>query len=100
MAKHVTRDRKLSPEEAANYRQLRAEIESEKPEILDAAQQARAKVRRQQLASVMKELKAAREAKVAEFMRSMSTATAETVLHAITKSLMSCACRRRAHARA
>ncbi|MEZ6114106.1 MAG: helix-turn-helix transcriptional regulator [Pirellulaceae bacterium] len=63
MAKHVTRDRKLSPEEAANYRQLRAEIESEKPEILDAAQQTRAKVRRQQLASVMKELKAAREAK-------------------------------------
>ncbi|MCA9221003.1 MAG: helix-turn-helix transcriptional regulator [Planctomycetales bacterium] len=63
MAKHVTRDRKLSSEEAANYRQLRAEIESEKPEILDAAQQARAKVRRQQLASVMKELKAAREAK-------------------------------------
>jgi DNA-binding XRE family transcriptional regulator len=59
MAKQITRDRKLTPEEAAKYRKIREEIEFEKPEIITKAQQAR----RQQLAAVMRELKAAREAK-------------------------------------
>jgi DNA-binding XRE family transcriptional regulator len=59
MAKQITRDRKLTPEEAAKYRKIREEIEFEKPEIITKAQQAR----RKELAAVMRELKAAREAK-------------------------------------
>ena len=63
MAKQITRDRKLTPEEAAKYRKIREEIEFEKPEIITKAQKARREVRRKQLAAVMQELKAAREAK-------------------------------------
>ncbi len=63
MAKQITRDRKLTTEEAAKYRQMRAEIEAEKPQIIAKAQHARRESRRQQLATVMQELKAAREAK-------------------------------------
>jgi DNA-binding XRE family transcriptional regulator len=63
MAKQVTRDRKLTPEEAAKYRKIREELELEKPEIIAKAQQARREGRRRQLAAVMQELKAAREAK-------------------------------------
>ena len=63
MAKQITRDRKLTPEEAAKYRKIREEVESEKPEIIAKAQQARCEARRQQLAAIMQELKAAREAK-------------------------------------
>ena len=60
MAKQVTRNRKLTPDEASKYRRIRAEIEAEKPEIIAKARQA---VRRKQLAAVMQQLKAAREAK-------------------------------------
>ena len=63
MAKQMTRDRKLTPEEAAKYRKIREEIEVEKPEIIAKAQQARREARRKQLAAVMQALKAAREAK-------------------------------------
>ena len=63
MAKQVTRDRKLTPEEAAKYRKIREEIESERPEIIAKALQARGEVRRKQLAAVMQQLKTAREAK-------------------------------------
>jgi DNA-binding XRE family transcriptional regulator len=63
MAKQITRDRKLTPEEAAKYRKIREEVELEKPEIIAKAQQARCEARRQQLAAVMRKLKAAREAK-------------------------------------
>ena len=63
MAKQVTRDRKLTPEEAAKYRKIREEVESEKPEIIGKAQLARREERRKRLVAVMKELKAAREAK-------------------------------------
>jgi DNA-binding phage protein len=63
MAKQITRDRKLTPEEAAKYRKIRKEVELEKPEIIAKAQQARCEARRQQLAAIMQELKAAREAK-------------------------------------
>ena len=63
MAKHITRNRKLTPEEAAKYRKIREEVELDKPEIIAQAQQARCESRRQQLAAVMQELKAAREAK-------------------------------------
>ncbi len=41
MAKQITRDRKLTPQEAENYRKLREEIEGEKPEIIAKAQRAR-----------------------------------------------------------
>ena len=34
MAKQITRDRKLTPEEAAKYRKIREEVELEKPEII------------------------------------------------------------------
>jgi predicted transcriptional regulator len=63
MAKQITRDRKLTAEEAAKYRKLREEIEGEKPEIIAKAQLARREARCKQLASVMNALKAAREAK-------------------------------------
>jgi DNA-binding XRE family transcriptional regulator len=63
MAKHVTRDRKLTPEEAEKYRKLRSEIEAEKPEIIAQGQLVRQTTRRKQLAAVMQELKAARQAK-------------------------------------
>jgi DNA-binding phage protein len=63
MAKQVTRDRKLTPQEAAKYRRIREEIELEKPEIMAKAQQARRDARRRQLTAVMQALKAAREAK-------------------------------------
>lgn len=41
MAKQVTRERKLTAEEAAKYRRMREEIELEKPQIIVKAQQAR-----------------------------------------------------------
>ncbi len=63
MAKQVTRDRRLTPEEAAKYRQIREEVELEKQGIIDKAQQARREARREELAAVMQELKAARQAK-------------------------------------
>ena len=63
MARQITRDRKLTPEEAAKYRKIREEAELEKPEIIAKAQRARGEARRQQLAAVMQELRAAREAK-------------------------------------
>jgi len=63
MAKQITRDRKLTPEEAAKYRKIREEVELEKPEIIAKAQRARSEARRQQLTAIMQELKAAREAK-------------------------------------
>ena len=63
MAKQITRDRKLTPEEAAKYHKIREEVESEKPEIIAKAQRARNESRRQQLTAIMQELKAAREAK-------------------------------------
>ncbi len=63
MAKQITRDRKLTPEEAAKYRKIREEVELEKPGIIAKAQQARNEARRQQLAAIMQELRAAREAK-------------------------------------
>ena len=34
MAKQITRDRKLTPEEAAKYRKIREEVELEKPDII------------------------------------------------------------------
>ena len=63
MAKQVTRERKLTVAEAAKYRRMREEIELEKPQIIAKAQQARREDRRKQLAAVMQDLKAAREAK-------------------------------------
>jgi len=63
MATQITRNRKLTPEEAAKYRKIREEIESEKPEIIAKAQRARSEARRRQLTAIMHELKAAREAK-------------------------------------
>lgn len=63
MTKQITRDRKLTPQEAAKYRKIREEVELEKPEFIAKAQQARSEARRQQLAAIMQELKAAREAK-------------------------------------
>ena len=63
MAKQVTRDRKLTPEEAAKYRRIRDQVEQEKPEIIAQALQARRDTRRKQLAAVMEKLKTAREDK-------------------------------------
>jgi hypothetical protein len=62
MAKQITRDRPLTPAEAAKYRQIREEVEREKPEIIAQAQRARREARRQQLAAVTQQLTAARVA--------------------------------------
>ena len=62
MARQITRDRKLTPEEAAKYRKIREEVELEKPDIIAQAQRARSEARRKHLAAVMQQLKAAREA--------------------------------------
>lgn len=40
MAKQITRDRKLTPEEAAKYRKIREEVEAEKPQIIAKARRA------------------------------------------------------------
>ncbi len=63
MAKQISRDRKLTPQEAAKYRRIREDVESEKPEIIAKAQQSRREARRRQLTALMQALKAAREAK-------------------------------------
>ena len=63
MAKHTTRDRKLTPAEAEKYRNLRQEADRQRPGIIAKAQEARQKVRRAKLARLMQQLKAAREAK-------------------------------------
>ncbi len=63
MAKQTTRTRKLTPEEAAKYQEIREEVEIEKPQLIAKAQRARHDARRQQLVAIMRELKAAREAK-------------------------------------
>lgn len=63
MVRQITRNRKLTPEEAEEYRKVREEIEMEKPEIIVKAQQARRDARCKQLTAVMRSLKAAREAK-------------------------------------
>ncbi len=63
MARQITRNRKLTSEEAKKYRKIREDIEMEKPAIIIKAQQARREVRRKQLAAVMQSLQAAREAK-------------------------------------
>ena len=56
----VSRGRKLTPQEAARYRQLRADIESEKPAI---DSQIRAQLAEQrELAAVFAELKQVRQA--------------------------------------
>ncbi len=44
------RDRKLTPELAAKYRQMRAEIEAEKPQIIAKAHHVPREARRMQLA--------------------------------------------------
>ncbi len=63
MVRQITRNRKLTPEEAEEYHKIREDIEMEKPEIIVKAQQARREARCKQLAAVMQSLKAAREAK-------------------------------------
>ncbi len=63
MARQLTRDRKLTPQEAAKYRKIREQIDTEKPEIIAKAQRARHRARRRQLEAVMRELRTAREAR-------------------------------------
>ncbi len=63
MAKQTARTRKLTPEEAAKYQEIREEVEIEKPQLIAKAQLARREARRRQLVAIMGKLKAAREAK-------------------------------------
>jgi len=63
MAKQTLRNRKLTPEEAAKYQEIREKIDIEKPQFIAKAQRARRDARRRQPVSIKGELKAAREAK-------------------------------------
>ena len=56
---NISRGRKLTPEEVAKYRQMRIEIEAEKPELIKMVKSRMAELR--ELAEVFPELKKARE---------------------------------------
>ena len=59
--RRITRDRKLTPEEAAKYRKVREQVEAELPELI-ARHHDRAEAL-ETLESLLPQLKAAREAK-------------------------------------
>jgi DNA-binding XRE family transcriptional regulator len=55
----ITRDRRLSPEEAAKYREIREQVAEELPELMARHEERRAAS--DELASLVQQLKAARE---------------------------------------
>jgi DNA-binding phage protein len=59
--KRVTRDRRLTPEEAAKYKAVREQVAEELPELIGRHHQRMANV--DQLQELLAQLKAAREAK-------------------------------------
>jgi DNA-binding XRE family transcriptional regulator len=58
--RRVTRDRRLTPEEAAKYRTIRAQVAQELPNLI--ARHHEREAARAQLAELLQQLKAAREA--------------------------------------
>ena len=59
--KRITRDRRLTPEEAAKYNKIREQIAEELPELIDRHHERMATL--DQLHELLMQLKAAREAK-------------------------------------
>lgn len=59
--KRITRGRRLTPEEAAKYKAIRARVAEELPELIERHHQRMASL--DQLEELLKQLKAAREAK-------------------------------------
>jgi DNA-binding XRE family transcriptional regulator len=59
--RHITRDRRLSPEEAAKYREVREQVAEELPELI--ARHEERLVALDQVAELVHQLKAAREEK-------------------------------------
>jgi DNA-binding XRE family transcriptional regulator len=59
--KRITRDRRLTPEEAAKYKEVREQVAEELPELIDRHHKRMAV--RDELAELLRQLKAAREAK-------------------------------------
>ena len=59
--KRITRDRRLTPEEAAKYRKVREQVSEELPELVARHHERTAKL--DQLDELLVQLKAAREAK-------------------------------------
>jgi len=59
--KRITRNRRLTPEEAAKYKAIREQVEEELPELIARHHERMAAL--DQLDEVLKQLKAAREAK-------------------------------------
>jgi DNA-binding XRE family transcriptional regulator len=59
--KRITRDRKLTPEEAAKYKKVRAQIAAELPELIERHHERMEA--REQLLELLEQLKNAREAK-------------------------------------
>jgi predicted transcriptional regulator len=59
--RRITRDRRLSPEEAATYRQIREQVSEELPELIRRHDERLVSL--DQLAELVHELKAAREEK-------------------------------------
>jgi DNA-binding XRE family transcriptional regulator len=59
--KRITRDRRLTPEEAAKYKKLREQIADELPELIERHHERMAAL--DQLQDLLVQLKAAREAK-------------------------------------
>ena len=59
--KRITRDRRLTPEEAANYRSVREQIEGELPDLIARHHERTANL--DQLEVILRQLKAAREAR-------------------------------------
>jgi predicted transcriptional regulator len=59
--KRISRDRRLTPEEAARYKAIREQVENELPELIARHHERMASL--DQLDTLFKQLKAAREAK-------------------------------------
>jgi DNA-binding XRE family transcriptional regulator len=59
--RHITRDRRLSPEETAKYREIREQVAKELPELISRHDERL--VALDQLADLVQQLKAAREEK-------------------------------------
>ena len=59
--KRITRDRRLTPEEAANYKAVREQVAEELPDLIARHHERTARL--DQLDDLLKQLKAAREAK-------------------------------------
>ena len=71
--RRITRDRRLTPEEAAKYKAIREQVAQELPELIDRHQQRAAAG--DQLQGVLEQLKSAREAKISKQKNTSGSST-------------------------